>query len=93
MKNALEPEKRERVVTFLNRNEVDFLDKIGKDALFSTGVKLSRAKLIAWLIDLIKKLNINGKNIKSEKEFEEQIFNVLKHNLPACHGKTQGGPP
>jgi hypothetical protein len=87
MKNTSEPEKRERVVTFLNRNEVDFLDKIGKDALFSTGVKLSRAKLSAWLIDLIKKLNISGKNIKSEKEFEERIFNVLKHNLPTCHGK------
>jgi len=87
MKNALEPEKRERVVTFLNRNEVDFLDKIGKDALFSKGIKLSRAKLIAWLIDLMKKLNISGENIKSEKEFEERIFNVLKHNLPTSHGE------
>lgn len=94
MQPASEPEKRERVVTFLNRNEVDFLDKIGKDALFSTGVKLSRAKLIAWLIDLMKKLNINGENIKSEQEFEERIFNVLKHNLPICHGKKNiGGLP
>ncbi|MFH0806806.1 MAG: hypothetical protein V2A57_00100 [Elusimicrobiota bacterium] len=87
MKGPLAAEKRERVVTFLNRNEVDFLDKIGKDALFSTGVKLSRAKLIAWLIDLMKKLNISGENIKSEQEFEERIFNVLKNHLPTCHGK------
>ncbi len=87
MRNESDQEKRERVVTFLNRNEVDFLDKIGKDALFSTGIKLSRAKLIAWLIDLMKKLDINGENIKSEKEFEERIFEVLKENLPASHGK------
>ncbi len=87
MKDTLAAENRERVVTFLNRNEVDFLDKIGKDALFSTGIKLSRAKLIAWLVYLMKKLNISGENIKSEKEFEERILNELKNSLPTCHGK------
>jgi len=29
-----------RVITFLTRDELDFLDKIGKDALFSAGTKL-----------------------------------------------------
>lgn len=77
-----EQEKRERVVTFLNRNEVDFLDKLGKDALFSSGVKLSRAKLIAWLIDFMKKLNISGENIKTEEEFEKKIYSVLKQSIP-----------
>lgn len=80
MKNTFDLEKRERVVTFLNRHEVDFLDKIGKDALFSTGIKLSRAKLIAWFVDLMKKLNISGENIKSEAEFEERIIKLLKQN-------------
>jgi hypothetical protein len=51
MKNLFPDEKNQRVVTFLNRDEVDFLDKIGKDALFSTGLKVSRAKLISWLVD------------------------------------------
>ncbi len=76
MKNILIQEKRERVVTFLNRNEVDFLDKVGKDALFSTGLKLSRTKLIAWLVDFIKELNINGQEIKSEKDFINRIKQV-----------------
>ncbi len=77
MKNIIHPEKRERVVTFLDRNEVDFLDKLGKDALFSTGVKISRAKLIAWLVDFIKKPNLNGEGIKSEKDFENRIMKIL----------------
>lgn len=68
----------QRVVTFLRRDEVDFLDKIGKDALFSSGLKLSRAKLIAWLIDFIEKLNIDGRRIKSESDLEEQIITTLK---------------
>jgi hypothetical protein len=70
----------QRVVTFLNRDEVDFLDKLGKDALFSTGLKVSRAKLISWLIDFTKKLNLNGENMKSEEDFENRIVKLLKQN-------------
>lgn len=72
-------DKNQRVVTFLNRDEVDFLDKMGKDALFSSGAKLSRAKLIAWLIDILKGLNISGENIKSEKDLEDKIMEVIKN--------------
>jgi len=77
MKNVHEEEKNQRVVTFLNREEVDYLDKLGKDALFSTGLKLSRAKLIAWLVNFTKELNLNGENIKSEKDFVMRIKGVL----------------
>ncbi len=69
----------QRVVTFLNRDEVDFLDKLGKDALFSTGTKLSRAKLIAWLIDFLEKLRLNGNGIRSEKDLEQKIVCALGH--------------
>lgn len=79
----------QRIVTFLDRDEVDFLDKIGKDALFSTGAKLSRAKLIAWLVDFIEKLDINGENIKSEEDFENRIRKLVNtNNPPATVGKN-----
>ena len=67
----------QRVVTFLNREEVDFLDKLGKDALFSTGLKLSRAKILSWLVDFIERLKITGKGIKSETDLEKRIINIL----------------
>jgi hypothetical protein len=73
MKNLNREERKERVVTFLGRREVDFLDKVGKDALFSTGLKLSRAKLISWLVDFARELDINGENLRSERDFEERI--------------------
>jgi hypothetical protein len=81
MKDINELEKNQRVVTFLNRDEVDFLDKLGKDALFSTGLKLSRAKLIAWLVEFMKELNISGKDIRSEQDFENKIKEVLDQSL------------
>lgn len=91
MKNSLEEEKNQRVVTFLNREEVDFLDKLGKDALFSTGAKLSRAKLIAWLVDFIENLRINGEDIKSGRDLEIRIMRALtqstKGPVPVSHGR------
>ncbi|MFH1640800.1 MAG: hypothetical protein ABIA66_02420 [Candidatus Omnitrophota bacterium] len=82
MKNLTLQGQYQRVVTFLNREEVDFLDKLGKDALFSTGAKLSRAKILSWLVDFAKKLNINGENIKSEKDFESRFAEILGDNCP-----------
>jgi len=73
----LDQEKEQRVVTFLNRREMDFLDKLGKDALFSTGLKLSRAKLIAWLVDFMKELHINGQGLKSEEDLRYRIKRAL----------------
>ena len=96
MKLAHEESKNQRVVTFLNRGEVDFLDKVGKDALFSSGTKLSRAKLIAWLVDIAKDLEINGDGIRSEIDFENKIKIILqkKNSAAACYGqatKNKGG--
>lgn len=99
MKNKLsrmeKEEMAQRVVTFLTRDEVDFLDKLGKDALFSTGTKLSRAKLISWLVEFLEELHINGEGIKSENDFENRIREVLGQigvkSPPATVGKSSGG--
>jgi len=78
MTNNTQEVKKERVVTFLNRQELDFLDKLGKDALFSCGLKISRAKVIEWMVDFVQKLNLSGENIRSEKDFESRIMEILK---------------
>ena len=91
MENISGVGKSQRVVTFLNRNEVDFLDKLGKDALFSSGVKISRAKLIAWLVDFIKDLNISGKGIKSEEDFKKKVKHIFEKKVnPAPRAKARG---
>ena len=95
MEKTLREEKNQRVVTFLNRKEVDYLDKIGKDALFSTGLKLSRAKLIAWLVDFIKDLDIDGEDIRSLKDLEKRIIEILGQGTngvsPTSHGTGKSG--
>jgi hypothetical protein len=82
--------KKQRIVTFLDREEIDFLDKLGKDALFSCGIKISRAKILSWLVDFIQKLNLNGENIRSEIDLEKRIKELIA-GQPPSHGEKQGG--
>jgi hypothetical protein len=70
-------ELQQRVIAFLNREQVDFIDKIGKDALFSKGTKLSRSRIISSLVDLMIELDINGEGISSLEELKQRIKEKL----------------
>ncbi len=65
---------KQKVVAFLNRDEMDFLDKLGKDAWFSTGMKLSRTQLIEALVNLVMQFGVLGKGINSIEEFKKRIL-------------------
>ena len=67
-----------RVITFLTREELDFIDKIGKDALFSAGSKLSRSKIISAIINVMRKVQIDGCGLNSKEELEARIIKAIK---------------
>jgi len=71
-----------RVVTFLDRSQVDYLDKLGKDALFSTGAKFPRTKVISALIDLLRKANVSGEGLRSDQDLEERLVKRLAAGVP-----------
>lgn len=80
-----------RVITFLTREELDFIDKISKDSLFSTGSKLSRAKIIEAMVEVCMATGINGEKIKSEEELIDKIFEAIaKKALKAVKNKDNG---
>lgn len=66
-----------RVIASLKRDQVDFLDKIGKDALFSAGVKLSRTQILAAMVNVLKRLNLTGEGIRSPEQFEQRIIDSV----------------
>ncbi|MBI3322752.1 MAG: hypothetical protein HYZ94_03625 [Candidatus Omnitrophica bacterium] len=78
-----------RVVTFLDRSQVDYLDKMGKDALFSTGVKFPRTRIISALIDLLRKVNVSGEGLRSDQDLEERLLKKLASGSP--DGKRLAG--
>jgi len=63
-----------RVITMLGRQEIDFLDKIGKDALFSTGHKLSYNEILRGLIDFAMEAGISGDNIDSANTLKAKLI-------------------
>ncbi|MBI3318003.1 MAG: hypothetical protein HYZ90_02500 [Candidatus Omnitrophica bacterium] len=71
-----------RVVTFLDRSQVDYLDKLGKDALFSTGVKFPRTRVISALIDLLRKANVSGEGLRTDQDLEERLLRRLTSGTP-----------
>jgi hypothetical protein len=66
-----------RVITMLDRQEMDFLDKLGKDALFSTGHKLSYNEVLKGLIDVAMESGLSGEKIDSFEALKER----LKENI------------
>jgi hypothetical protein len=68
----------------LGREEIDFLDKLGKDALFSTGHKLSYNEILRGLIDYAMEAGISGDNIDSPKALKvklmEKAIKIEGHN-------------
>jgi len=71
-----------RIVAFLTRDEIDFIDRLAKDALFSTGHKLSRTDIIRALIDAVKVKEINAEGIHSKGELETRLLTLMSMTLP-----------
>ena len=76
MKQEME---KHRVVTFLTREEIDFLDKLGKDALFSSGLKLSRTRIIEDLVELLSKSQLDCKMIRTDEDLERVMLQAMKN--------------
>jgi len=74
-----------RVIASLNRAQVDYLDKLGKDAQFSSGVKLSRTQILAAMVNALKRLNLNGEGVTTAEQFEQRIVDAIMGT------RTRGG--
>ncbi|NQU73238.1 MAG: hypothetical protein HQ547_00815 [Candidatus Omnitrophica bacterium] len=69
--------KLSRVITFLTREEMDFIDKLSKDSLFSTGTKLPRTKIIEAMVDVCMRTGVDAKKVGSKEELMDKIFEAI----------------
>lgn len=77
---------KHRVITMLDRRELDFLDKVGKDALFSTGHKLSYNEILRGLIDFSIDIGLSGEKIDSREGLKDKIIQKIKNKLTGNNG-------
>jgi hypothetical protein len=66
-----------RVVTFLTREEMDFLDKLEKDMMFSSGKSVSRSQIIEDLAELLKATGMNANGIASNEALKKKILGAI----------------
>ena len=67
-------------VTFLTREQIDYLDRLGKDSMFKYGHKLSRSKILSELVNLLMNIGIDVKKMDLDnKELWESILKVIKN--------------
>lgn len=81
-----------RVVTFLTREELEFVDKLERDMMFSVGTHISRSKIIENLVDLLAETRMNASGIKNNQEFVDKIKEaILKMAQEQCLKKEEEG--
>ena len=80
MKDHQEQSKA-RLIAMISRDEMDFIDKLAKDALFSTGRKLSRTEVVSALIDVMHEFPMTGRGIHSKQELHERILKVIRNKI------------
>ncbi len=78
-----------RVIALLNRDQVDFLDKLGKDAQFSSGTKLTRTQILAAMVNALKHLDLNGDGIRNARQFEQRLVDAIERRR--FNGKPNDG--
>ena len=68
---------KQRVIALLTREEMEFLEKLGMDSLFSTGARLSRIDIISALLDAAMELELSAKGVRGKKELVDRILNAI----------------
>ena len=70
-----------KVITSLDRTEMDFLDKMGKDALFSIGHRLSYSVILKGLVDFAIEMNLTGDKIDSIEMLKEKLLKQIEERI------------
>lgn len=84
-------EFRHRVVTFLTREELEFMDKLNKDAMFSTGKHISRAQILQDLAELLSRTDMDAKSLKNDADLEQRMMEAIARMSEQFSDKKEQG--
>ncbi|MDD4953459.1 MAG: hypothetical protein PHG40_00965 [Candidatus Omnitrophica bacterium] len=79
-----------RVVTFLTREELDFLDKLEKDMMFSTGRHISRSQIIQDMAGLLTETQMDASGVKDDTELRSRIMQAIAKLVKEEQDKNRG---
>jgi len=92
MEKLAQKEFRHRIIAVVDRQELEFLDKVGRDALYSTGHKLSYNEIVRGLIDFMLEIGLSGDNIKSRNALRDKLKQKAVLPVGQADPKTDSQP-
>ena len=76
-----------RIPIFLNKQTNDWLYNLGVLMKINGGYKLPKSYIIRSLINALMKLKINIKNVKTEDELKERIYDAIENGSNTEQGE------
>ena len=76
-------------MTFLTREQLEFMDKLEKDAIFSTGKCISRSQIIQDMAELLSRTNMTAEGIRTNDELKERMLEAIVRIKPTQASITQ----
>ena len=81
MKKDNRKDMRHRTIALLDRQEMEYLDKLGKESMFSIGRKLTYSDILKALVDLARELGISGENVDSPETLKKIFYELSRRKL------------
>jgi hypothetical protein len=72
--------KEQKGRAHLTKEEMEFIEKLGRDSLFSTGSKLSRLEIMGALVDAAIALDVSIQGVRSKKELIQKMIDTIYLN-------------
>jgi hypothetical protein len=79
-----------RIVTFLTRDEMDFLDKLEKDMMFSGGKSVSRSQIIEDLTGILKDTRMDASGIQGNEALKQKIMQAIADFVAKEKARQEG---
>ena len=70
--------QRQRIGTNLDYSQVEFLDKLSREARFTGGSKLSHALILDTLVDVLAQLPVDVAGVRTKEDLRARIFNAIR---------------
>ncbi len=80
-----------RVITLLDRGQMEYLDKLGKDSLFSTGHKLTYNDVLRELLEVAREARVDAQNAANPEEFKAKLLQNIHDFVDAQLKKKAEG--
>ena len=70
-----------RIVALLNKEEIEYVNRLSVDSYFSTGKRLTKVDIIAALVDAAMQMEVTGIDVKDRQDLTKKILQAVTNTI------------